>query len=119
ALDRANCATPETGWAPHYLLLHRNQQLAAAMPLYLKSHSRGEYVFDSGWANAFAQHGLNYYPKLLSAIPFTPVPGPRLLAANHADRVLLARQAIDLTRQNELSSLHILFPIESDRTALE
>ncbi len=119
ALDQADCATPKTGWAPHYLLLHRNGQLAAAMPLYLKSHSRGEYVFDSGWANAFAQHGLDYYPKLLSAIPFTPVPGPRLLASNHADRVLLARQAIELTRQNELSSLHILFPIDSDRAALE
>lgn len=119
ALDQTHCATPQTGWAPHYLLLHRNEQLAAAMPLYLKSHSRGEYVFDSGWANAFAQHGLDYYPKLLSAIPFTPVPGPRLLAANHADRVLLARQAIDLTRQNELSSLHVLFPSEKDRAALE
>src|SRR3546814_9990062 len=89
------------------------------MPLYLKSHSRGEYVFDYSWAQAFEQHGLNYYPKLLGAIPFTPVPGPRLLAANHADRVLLARKAIEISEQNGVSSLHILFPCDEDRLALE
>ncbi|GAB2888174.1 GNAT family N-acetyltransferase [Paralcaligenes ginsengisoli] len=119
ALDEARCAVPETGWAPHYLLLHRGSALAGAMPLYLKSHSRGEYVFDAIWAQAFAQHRLAYYPKLLGAIPFTPVPGPRLLAAAHADRLLLAQQAIELTRQNELSSLHILFPHEADCAALK
>src|SRR3546814_19379491 len=75
ALDNTGCATPRSGWAPHFLLMHRDEQLAAAMPLYLKSHSRGEYVFDYSWAQAFEQHGLNYYPKLLGAIPFTPVPG--------------------------------------------
>ena len=119
ALDQADCAVARTGWAPHYLLLHRNELLAGAMPLYVKYHSRGEYVFDTGWAHAFAQHGLEYYPKLLSAIPFTPVPGPRLLALTHADRVLLARQAIELTQQNQLSSLHILFPSNTDRQALQ
>lgn len=118
ALDQAGCAVAKTGWAPHYLLLHRDGLLAGAMPLYLKSHSRGEYVFDTGWARAFMQHGLEYYPKMLGAIPFTPVPGPRLLAANHADRVLLARQAAALTGQNELSSLHILFPTDEDCAAL-
>src|SRR3546814_13429302 len=97
--------------------MHRDEQLAAAMPLYLKSHSRGEYVFDYSWAQAFEQHGLNYYPKLLGAIPFTPVPGPRLLAANHADRVLLARKAIEISEQNGVSSLHILFPCDEDRLA--
>ena len=118
ALQETGCAAPETGWAPHFLVLYRENSLAAAMPLYLKYHSRGEYVFDMSWARAFAQHGLQYYPKLLSAIPFTPVPGPRLLARNHADRVLLAQQAIALTEQNELSSLHILFPDVNDCTAL-
>lgn len=118
ALDQTGCAAAKTGWAPHYLLLHRDGRLAGAMPLYLKSHSRGEYVFDTSWARAFMQHGLVYYPKLLASIPFTPVPGPRLLAASHDDRVLLARQAIELTRQNELSSLHILFPSHEDCEAL-
>jgi predicted N-acyltransferase len=116
ALDQAGCATPETGWAPHYLLLHRDGKLEGAMPLYLKSHSRGEYVFDYAWARAFERHGLPYYPKLLSAIPFTPVPGPRLLAATHDDRVLLARKAIEMAQENKISSLHILFPSEDDRS---
>lgn len=117
ALDKTGCATPDTGWAPHYLLMFRNDVLAGAMPLYLKYHSRGEYVFDHAWAHAFERNGLRYYPKLLAAIPFTPVSGPRLLARHHADRVLLAKQAINLCRQNELSSLHILFPTEAEHAA--
>lgn len=119
ALQETGCASSETGWSPHFLALYRNGDLAAAMPLYLKYHSRGEYVFDMAWARAFAEHGLRYYPKLLSAVPFTPVPGPRLLARNHQDRVLLARQAIELTAQNELSSLHVLFPTDADMVALK
>ncbi|MDS1142125.1 GNAT family N-acetyltransferase [Pusillimonas sp. SM2304] len=118
ALDQTGCATAATGWAPHYLLMHRDGALAGALPLYLKSHSRGEYVFDHAWAHAFERHGLDYYPKLLSAIPFTPVTGPRLLAGEHADRVLLAREAIQLCRQHGLSSLHILFPAEHEQAAL-
>lgn len=118
ALHETGCASKKTGWAPEYLLMHRDQVLVGAMPLYLKSHSRGEYVFDYAWANAFAEHGLAYYPKLVCAVPFTPVPGPRLLAANHADRVALARQAIEMAGQNGISSLHILFPCEADRLAL-
>ncbi len=119
ALEQTGCAAPETGWAAHYLLLHRGDRLDGAMPLYLKSHSRGEYVFDHAWARAFERHGLAYYPKLLSAIPFTPVPGPRLLAATHEDRVLLARKAIEVTQENGISSVHILFPSDDDRPALE
>ncbi|WP_233154975.1 GNAT family N-acetyltransferase [Candidimonas nitroreducens] len=118
AMQQAGCAVADTGWAAHYLLMHRGGNLAAAMPLYLKSHSRGEYVFDMAWARAFAQHGLAYYPKLLGAIPFTPVPGPRLLAATHADRVALAREAVEVARGNQLSSLHILFPTDADIEAL-
>jgi len=118
ALDQTGCATPRTGWAPHYLLMHRGGNLAGAMPLYAKSHSRGEYVFDYAWARAFEAHGLAYYPKLLCAIPFTPVPGPRLLAASHADRVALARGAIAFARENGMSSLHVLFPSPPDQEAL-
>lgn len=119
ALEETGCACAETGWSPHFLTMHRNGSLAGAMPLYLKFHSRGEYVFDMSWAQAFSQHGLQYYPKLLSAIPFTPVPGPRLLAHRHEDRVLLARHAIAVADQNELSSLHVLFPTKADRDALK
>lgn len=117
-LYQTACAAAPTGWSPHYLLMQRDGKLAGAMPLYLKTHSRGEYVFDYGWAQAFAQHGLDYYPKLLCAVPFTPVPGPRLLAATHADRVALARQAIEIASQNGLSSLHVLFPGQQDQAAL-
>lgn len=119
ALDDNECAVPRTGWSPHFLLLERDGALAGAMPLYLKSHSRGEYVFDHAWAHAFARFGLDYYPKLLAAVPFTPVPGPRLLAHTHADRVALARQAIEVADQNELSSAHLLFGSPEDRSALE
>ena len=80
ALHDSASATEATGWAPHFLLLERDGTLAAACPLYLKDHSYGEYVFDWAWADAYRRHGLDYYPKLLDAIPFTPVPGPRLLA---------------------------------------
>lgn len=118
ALDQTGCAVPETGWAPHYLVMHRAQAMVGAMPLYLKSHSRGEYVFDYSWAHAFERHGLNYYPKLLSAVPFSPVPGPRILAQSHGDRVRLAHKAIEIATQNGVSSLHILFPSAEDELAL-
>jgi predicted N-acyltransferase len=78
------------------------------MPLYLKSHSYGEYVFDWAWADAYQRHGLRYYPKLLAAIPFSPVSGPRLLAASDAERTALLRAALALARNT--SSLHVLFP---------
>jgi len=115
-LEITGCVGPETGWSPHHIVLHRHNRLAGAMPLYLKTHSRGEYVFDHAWAHAFERHGLAYYPKLLSAIPFTPVPGPRLLAHNKTDKLKLLQAAIGLADSNALSSLHILFP---DKTDLE
>ena len=118
ALHETGCAAPDTGWAPFYLGLWRGQTLAGAMPLYVKSHSRGEYVFDQAWADAFARHGLRYYPKLLCAVPFTPVAGPRLLAAAHEDRVRLARGAIELATRLKLSSLHVLFPAQADTAEL-
>jgi predicted N-acyltransferase len=118
AMEQAGCAVPQTGWATRYLLLSNGTQLAAAMPIYLKAHSRGEYVFDQSWAQAYARHGLPYYPKLLGAVPFTPVPGPRLLARHHADRVALAHRAKTLARDHGASSLHILFPHAEDIVAL-
>lgn len=119
ALHDTRCAAPQTGWTPRYLVMHRDGALAAAMPLYLKDHSRGEYVFDHAWADAFHRHGIPYYPKLLSAVPFTPVTGGRLLASTPEDRHLLARAALQVARQLETSSLHILFPDEQDRQALQ
>lgn len=117
-LHTSSCASKRTGWQPHFLVLHRDGVLAAAMPLYLKGHSRGEYVFDHAWAEAFQQHGIEYYPKLLSAVPFTPVTGARLLARTHDDRVVLAQAAVELAKALTVSSLHILFPNEEDIAAL-
>lgn len=118
ALHDTGCAAPATGWTPYFLALRRAGRLAGAVPLYLKTHSRGEYVFDYAWADAFERHGLRYYPKLLSAIPFTPVAGARLLAADAADRLLLARGLIELAQRLKVSSLHLLFPCTQDLAAL-
>jgi predicted N-acyltransferase len=116
ALEASGCVRAETGWQPHHLGLWRGGSLAAAMPLYLKSHSYGEYVFDWRWADAYEQAGGRYFPKLLNAIPFTPVPGPRLLARSDEDRVQLAEAALALAAEAGLSSLHCLFPdVEGDR----
>ena len=83
--------------------------LQAACPLYLKSHSYGEYVFDWAWADAYERNGLAYYPKLLAAVPFTPVPGPRLLALAQEDREVLLQAMQQLAREADLSSAHLLF----------
>lgn len=121
-LHTTRCAVRRTGWQPQYLLLRDNEGegdgLAGAMPLYLKSHSRGEYVFDHAWAEAFERHNIEYYPKLLSAVPFTPVRGPRLLAKDAASREILAHGAITLAQKFGISSLHVLFPAEEDVVAL-
>jgi predicted N-acyltransferase len=84
----------------------------------LKSHSYGEYVFDWSWADAYHRHGIEYYPKLLCAVPFTPVTGPRLLAANERDRKQLLAAALELARECRVSSFHCLFPVERDLEAL-
>jgi len=118
ALHETGCASANTGWSPRYLVLQRDGVLHAAMPLYLKDHSRGEYVFDHAWADAFHRNGIPYYPKLLSAVPFTPVTGGRLLAHTTEDRQLLARAALQVAQQLGTSSLHILFPDEQDKQAL-
>ncbi len=117
ALHDTGCACERTGWAPRYLTLWRENALVGAMPLYLKSHSYGEYVFDWAWAEAYHRHGLTYYPKLLGAVPFSPVTGPRLLAQDSTTRALLAHGALELAR--EASSLHVLFPTETEARELE
>lgn len=118
ALEQGGCLGATTGWQPLYLALRRDGQLAGVMPLYLKSHSRGEFVFDQSWAHAFARHGLDYYPKLLCAVPFTPVSGRRLLAHTDADRLLLVQAAISLAAERGLSSLHINFALDEDIAVL-
>lgn len=117
ALDESGCATAATGWGLQWLTLWRKDQLQAAAPLYLKSHSRGEYVFDWAWAEAYERHGLAYYPKGLVAVPFTPVPGPRLLAVDEAARAALVRALLQHCEQLGLSSLHLLFAAEQDIAA--
>ena len=108
ALHETGCASARTGWAPRFLTLWGGNRLVGALPLYLKSHSYGEYVFDWAWADAYERSGLAYYPKLLSAIPFSPVTGPRLLARDAAARARLIAAALELARG--VSSLHVLFP---------
>jgi predicted N-acyltransferase len=119
ALHESGSATADTGWQPQFLAIEQGDQLIAACPLYLKDHSYGEYVFDWAWADAYQRHGLHYYPKLLDAVPFTPVPGPRLLARDAAARELLLRAMTQLARDARLSSAHLLFLDDADRDAAE
>lgn len=117
ALEESGCTTARTGWMPRHLVLEdAGGRLAGALPLYLKAHSRGEFVFDFAWASAYAQSGLKYYPKLLSAVPFTPVTGPRILTHPTADAAAatLIRLACEYARSERLSSWHVLFPRERD-----
>ncbi|OJX33429.1 MAG: GNAT family N-acetyltransferase [Burkholderiales bacterium 68-12] len=117
ALEASGSATPDTGWTPRHLSLWQDGRLLAACPLYLKSHSYGEYVFDWSWARAHAEHGLPYYPKALVAVPFTPVPGTRLLAQDAAARAALVQALHGWCAQAGVSSLHLLFVTAEDRAA--
>ena len=117
ALIETGCASPASGWLPQLLLLRRAGALLGAMPLFAKSHSYGEYVFDWAWAEAHERHGIEYYPKLLSAIPFTPVRGNRLLAAHDEAKRTLISAALELAKGT--SSLHVLFPSASEAKLLE
>ncbi|HET6631201.1 MAG TPA: GNAT family N-acetyltransferase [Rhodanobacteraceae bacterium] len=118
-LERCGCIRPEWGWQPHHLTLHRaDGSLAAAAPLYLKGNSHGEYVFDWNWAGAWERAGGAYYPKLLCAVPYSPVPGPRLLVGDAGDgvalRAALARAMRERAWSLGLSSVHANFLIEAD-----
>ncbi len=119
AMIQSGSATPKTGWTPRFITLWHGDTLAAGCALYLKDHSYGEYVFDHAWANAYHQHGLPYYPKAVVAPPFTPVPGPRLLARNAAERQLLVKALIAWCEAEKLSSLHLLFTSDEDVKACE
>lgn len=119
ALEDTECASIETGWIPQHMTLWLGTYLVGAMPMYVKHHSYGEYVFDWAWADAYERNGLSYYPKLLCAIPFTPVAGMRLLGENDACRKLLAIAAINYAKNAGLSSFHCLFPSEDERGIFE
>jgi uncharacterized protein len=118
ALAGSGAAAAPSGWHAQFLLLSRGSQLAAAAPLYAKGHSYGEYVFDWSWAEAYQRHGLAYYPKWLVAVPFTPVPGTRLLAVDERARAALAAALLAQARQSGLSSLHVLLAPPRDIDAL-
>ena len=106
ALENSGSVGPGTGWTPAPILVEEEDRLVAAAPAYLKGHSQGEYVFDHGWAEAWERAGGEYYPKLQVAVPFTPVPGPRLLGSR-PQQLLAAIEAV--TVQNGMSSAHITF----------
>ena len=118
ALETSKSVQENTGWQPYHITIYENDQLVGAVPQYLKTHSYGEYVFDWAWAQAYAQNGLHYYPKLLSAVPFSPITGNRLLAKKPDISSVLVqvieKQLTDLT----LSSAHILFPDQAAENCL-
>lgn len=109
-LERSGAVGPGTGWLPCHATRWAQGELQAALPLYRKLHSWGEYVFDWAWAEAYARHGLAYYPKLLAAVPFTPIPGPRLLGRDPAQRRQLLADVLAHARASGLSSFHLLLP---------
>ncbi len=122
ALEESGCVDGKSGWASQHLLIEQGGRLLAAAPVYVKQHSYGEYVFDWAWANAYQRAGLRYYPKLVVAVPFTPVTGPRLLLAPGANEAALLATAgealIAHAKALRASSVHWLFPPERQTTAL-
>jgi len=118
AAESSRCVSPETGWTPRHIgLVDASDRLVAALPLYAKTHSWGEFVFDWSWATAYERAGLDYYPKLVSAAPFTPATSRRLLTRDPDHASELLRAARDLATTNGYSSLHVLFP-ETDELRL-
>lgn len=122
ALEESGCTTTATGWTPSYLVFRVAGDIRGVAPAWLKSHSRGEYIFDWSWAEAYERYGLPYYPKLLLAIPFTPSQGPRLLLAPDLRAQLTPETLHDLldevTRQSGAHSWHLLFPDADDQQLL-
>ena len=123
-LEQTACVGGNTGWQVAHLLVENAQsEIVGAMPLYLKQHSYGEFVFDWAWAQAYEQNNLPYYPKALSAIPFTPVRGPRLLISSKVDKEAIQEVLVaglkTLVTQNSLSSAHVLFPEDGELTELK
>lgn len=122
-LEQSGCVNEESGWLPHHIVVERGADLVAACPLYLKLHSMGEFVFDYEWAEAAHHAGIQYYPKLLVGVPFTPVTGRRFLTAEGEDRSDLVRfmgQALaKIAADNKISSVHVNFCLADEREALE
>ena len=123
ALEETGCVGGNTGWQVAHLILKDGQKLLGAMPLYLKQHSYGEFVFDWSWAQAYEQQGMQYFPKALCAVPFTPVQGSRILSAGHSDARVVEQRLIQglktLVLQNNLSSAHVLFPYAAEAKELK
>lgn len=122
AMENSGCAVPETGWQPQHLVLRKDENVIAVMPLYAKHDSYGEFVFDWGWAEAYQRHGLSYYPKLVTAIPFSPVSGPRIGLAKDADEKEVLQAMLNtihqLSEERGYSSWHLLFPGSELQAAL-
>lgn len=122
AAENTGCVSPATGWTPRHLALYGpDGKIRAAMPLYEKAHSWGEFVFDWSWAQAYHRAGIDYYPKLISAVPFTPAPSTRLLLGDRRDKDLartLVASAIQLARDTDCSSFHVLFPEPDELSVL-
>ncbi|MEH6548487.1 MAG: GNAT family N-acetyltransferase [Pseudomonadales bacterium] len=120
ALEASGGVGKKSGWLPYHALIYQDEQLVGLMPLYRKTHSYGEYVFDWSWADAYQRNGIAYYPKLLSAIPFTPATGPRLCVKNaerQAVAIALQQSIGELLDNGDFSSWHVLFPSETERPA--
>jgi predicted N-acyltransferase len=118
ALHETGCASPQSGWSPQFLTVWRDDRLLGAVPLYAKDHSYGEYVFDWAWADAYQRHGLAYYPKLLAAIPFSPVTSARLISASPELAAQLATRLVALAADSGVSSLHVLYPLAQEAELL-
>jgi hypothetical protein len=122
ALEESGSTTSRTGWMPQHLsIAGPDGAIAGVVPLYAKTHSYGEYIFDYGWADAYERAGGRYYPKLLSAAPFTPIPGPRLMlraSAPSETRAHLIAAMIELAKRQRISSVHVNFPDRADMDAL-
>jgi predicted N-acyltransferase len=122
ALEQSECVSPQTGWQPRHLLVLNEERPVAVMPLYAKNHSYGEFVFDWGWAEAYERHGLDYYPKLVTSIPFSPVAGPRVgMSADATPEEVfsaLLGAVHQLAESDAYSSWHLLFPGLRLQTAL-
>jgi hypothetical protein len=123
ALESTGCLTPKKGWAPLYLSVHDDDRLLAVLPAFIKGHSQGEFVFDHGWASfAESRLGIDYYPKLIVAVPFTPATGQRILRAPEADVAqvteAVAQGVRQLVEHFGISSAHVLFPTQDEATGL-
>lgn len=118
AMEETGCIGEGTGWYPYPLIVKDNRRLTGAVPLYLKTHSYGEYVFDWAWADAHERNNTAYYPKLVAAVPFTPVTGARLLAMDAKTKTLMAQILAIQIHELSLSSAHILFPDDASASVL-